>query len=294
MKKNKYKIRSKISDFIELTKPGVTFMVVITTLAGFYLGSQDAMDIVLLLHTLVATFLVAGGTNALNQLIECDVDARMKRTKNRPLPAGRLNATEVQIFAIFISIVGILYLGLAVNLLTGLLATLTLVSYVFIYTPLKSKTPLSTLVGAIPGAIPPMGGWAAVRAEIGIEAWVLFAILFFWQVPHFLAIAWIYRTDYSRGKFRVLPVIDKNGSLTSRYIVLNCLALLSVSLLPSLLGITGSLYFLSALVLGIGFLMSGVQVALAKTNLYARRLLHTSIIYLPVLLALMSFDKTVV
>jgi protoheme IX farnesyltransferase len=266
-------------------------MVVITTLAGFYLGSQESINFVLLFHTLVATFLVAGGTNALNQLIECDIDARMKRTKNRPLPTGRLNATEVQIFAIFISIVGIVYLCLAVNLLTGLLATITLISYVFIYTPLKRKTTLSTLVGAIPGAIPPMGGWAAARAEIGIEAWVLFAILFFWQVPHFLAIAWIYRTDYSRGKFRVLPVIDKHGSLTSRYIVLNCLALLSVSLLPSLLGMTGSLYFVGALLLGFGFLMSGVQVALAKTNLCAKRLLHASIIYLPFLLALMTFDK---
>ncbi|MFQ5770655.1 MAG: heme o synthase [bacterium] len=281
-----------LKDYLQLTKPGVTFMVIISTVGGFYLASAHSVDFLLLINTLLGSWLVASGTNALNQLIERDIDARMKRTQKRPLPAGRLHPRHVQIFATSISIMGIGHLCLTVNLLTGLLAALTLLSYIFIYTPLKRKTPLSTLIGAVPGALPAMGGWTAVRGEISIEAWVLFAILFFWQLPHFLAIAWIYREDYARGGFLVLPVVDHNGWQTGIQIIIYCLALLSVSLLPTLLGLTGFLYFSGALILGIGFLTSGIRVAVQKTNRYAKQLLHASIIYLPVLMALMFIDKT--
>lgn len=291
---NKNNLISQLSDYYELTKPGVTFMVLVSTLAGFYLGSQNPFDLILLFNTLLGTSLVAGGTNALNQLIEREIDARMKRTQKRPLPDGRLQPGQAQVFGTVISLGGILYLCIAVNLLTGLLAALTLGIYVFIYTPMKRKTSLSTIIGAVPGAVPPMGGWAAARGEIGIEAWVLFAILFFWQIPHFLAIAWVYRADYARGNFPVLPVIDGNGTYTSMHIIVNCLALLLVSLLPTLLGLTGSIYFVGALLLGLGFLTSGVRVALFKSNFCARRLLHASIIYLPLLLFLMSIDKTAI
>lgn len=288
----KYKSLAKLSDYVELTKPGVTFMVLFSTVAGFYLGSQKSLDFLLLFNTLLGTCLVAGGTNALNQLIERENDARMKRTRKRPLPAGRLQPRQAQFFATIISTTGILYLCSFVNLLTGFLAALTLGSYVFIYTPLKSKTSFSTVVGAVPGAIPPVGGWAAARGDIGLEAGVLFAILFFWQIPHFLAIAWIYRADYTRAKFPVLPVIDRKGTVTSMHIIANCLALLSVSLLPTLFGLAGNIYFVGALLLGLGFLASGMRVAISKSNSCARSVLHASIIYLPVLLALMSFDKS--
>lgn len=285
------RLRSQLSDYFELTKPGVTFMVIISTAAGFYLGSHGSFDVLMFLFTMLGSWLVAGGTNALNQLVESEIDAKMKRTLKRPLPAGRLTRNQVKIFGIAISIAGIAILTLAVNPLTGFLAALTLASYIFIYTPLKRKSSISTFVGAIPGAIPPMGGWAAASGHLGIEAWILFAILFFWQLPHFFAIAWIYRADYARGGFPVLPVLDEKGSQTGLHIIVNCLALLSVSLLPTLLGLTGSVYFFGALLLGILFLLSGVRVALNKTNRYAKQLLHASIIYLPLLLSLMTFDK---
>lgn len=284
--------KSQLADYWELTKPGVTFMVIISVLGGFYLGSQGGMDFVLLIHALLGSWLVAGGTNALNQLIERDIDLKMKRTRLRPLPAGRLSFSQVAVFATGISILGIVHLSLAVNWLTGLLAALTLASYIFIYTPLKRTTPLSTVIGAVPGALPAMGGWTAVRGEITIEAWVLFAILFFWQLPHFLAIAWIYREDYARGGFSVMTVLDKSGVQTGWHIVLNCLALLSVSLLPTLLGLTGIIYFVGALSLGTVFLFYGIRAAIEKTNRYCKQLLHASIIYLPILIVLMFIDKT--
>ncbi len=284
--------KSQLTDYWELTKPGVTFMVIISVLGGFYLGAHGPLDFVLLLHAIAGSWLVAGGTNALNQLIERDIDLKMKRTRLRPLPAGRLSFKQVLIFAAGISILGIAYLSLAVNWLTGLLAALTLASYIFIYTPLKRTTPLSTVIGAVPGALPAMGGWTAVRGEITIEAWVLFAILFFWQLPHFLAIAWIYREDYARGGFSVLTVLDESGVQTGWHIVINCLALLSVSLLPTLLGLTGAIYFFGALLSGVGFLIFGIRLAAAKSKRHARQVLHASILYLPILIALMFLDKT--
>ncbi len=280
-------------NYLELTKPRVTFMVLVSVLAGFYLGANDSINWILLLNAMLGTWLVAGGTNALNQLIERDLDSLMKRTQKRPLPSGRLTAKQVGIFAASISIIGTSYLCVTVNLLTGFLAALTLISYVFVYTPLKRKTSLSTIIGAVPGALPAMGGWAAVTGEIGGGAWVLFFILFFWQLPHFLAIAWIYKEDYERGGFPVLPVLDVDGDLTGRQIIVNCLALISVSLLPTVLGLTGAVYFVGALVLGLVYLTSGIRLARRKSNRYAKQLLHASIIYLPLLLTLMLLDKTV-
>ncbi|MDZ7267304.1 MAG: heme o synthase [candidate division KSB1 bacterium] len=283
---------ASLADYLALTKPRVTLMVLITTLFGFYLGAREALALALLLHTLVGTALVAGGTSALNQYLERHCDARMLRTRHRPLPAGRLKPSQALGFGALISAAGIAYLALWVNGLTALLAAVTLVSYVFVYTPMKTRSPLSTVVGAIPGALPPMGGWTAVRNEISLEAWVLFAILFIWQLPHFLAIAWIYREDYARGGFRMLTVIDPAGYSAGRQILTNCLALLSVSLLPTLIGLTGRAYFFGALILGIGFLGAGLGVTLARDMAAARRLMHASLIYLPALLGMMAWDKT--
>jgi len=284
-------LKGKMADYLELTKPRVTFMVLVSVLAGFYLGTRDSINWILLLNAILGTWLVAGGTNALNQLIERDIDSVMKRTQKRPIPSGRLTAKQVGIFAASISIIGISHLCVTVNLLTGFLAALTLISYVFVYTPLKRKTSLSTIIGAVPGALPAMGGWTAVTGEIGGGAWALFFILFFWQLPHFLAIAWIYKEDYERGGFPVLPVIDVDGDLTGRQIIVNCLALISVSLLPTVLGLTGAVYFVGALVLGILYLTSGIRLARRKSNRCAKQLLHASIIYLPLLLTLMFIDK---
>jgi protoheme IX farnesyltransferase len=278
-------------DYLELTKPRVTLMVLITMAFGFYLGAHVELNWLPLFNALLGTALVAGGTSALNQYLERDIDAKMLRTKNRPLPAGRLRPSEALIFSITISLTGLALLALAVNLLTAFLAALTLGSYVFLYTPLKQKSPLSTVVGAIPGALPPLGGWAAATGKLATGAWILFAILFLWQLPHFLAIAWIYRDDYRRGGLPMLTVIDPAGDSASRQIITNCLALLPVSLLPTLVGIAGSFYFFGALALSLIFLTCGVAVMRARTNLSVRRLLRASLVYLPVLLALMALDK---
>ncbi|MEK7728491.1 MAG: heme o synthase [candidate division KSB1 bacterium] len=285
-------ITTKLSDYLALTKPRVTLMVLLTMMFGFYLGAQGDMNLTLLLHALFGTALVAGGTSALNQYLERELDAKMLRTKNRPLPTGRLAPNAALAFGVFISILGLAHLMLFVNLLTALLAALTLASYVFLYTPLKTRSAISTIVGAIPGALPPMGGWTAARGELGIEAWVLFAILFLWQLPHFLAIAWIYREDYARGGFPMLPVIDPEGHSVGRQILTNCLALLPVSLLPTLVGMAGSIYFFGALGLSLLFFMSGLGVIMQRSNLSAKRLMRASLLYLPALLGLMAFDKT--
>jgi protoheme IX farnesyltransferase len=282
----------RLSDYLALTKPRVTLMVLITMVFGFYLGAQGDLNWVLLLNALLGTALVAGGTSALNQYAEREVDAKMRRTQNRPLPAGRLRPGEAFIFSATISVAGLILLALTVNLLTAFLAALTLGSYVFIYTPLKQKSSLSTMIGAVPGALPPLGGWAAARGELGVEAWVLFAILFLWQLPHFLAIAWIYREDYRRGGLPMLTVVDPDGESASRQILTNCLALLPVSLLPTLVGISGPLYFIGALLLSLMFLACGIAVMVYRSNLSVRRLLHASLLYLPVLMALMALDKT--
>jgi protoheme IX farnesyltransferase len=281
----------RLADFVELTKPRVTTLVLATTLAGFYLGSRGPLDTGLLIHTLLGTLLVAAGTSALNQYLERDADARMLRTRNRPLPQGRIAPGAALLFAAAISIGGILHLALAVNLITALLAALTLASYVFVYTPLKKVTSFCTLVGAIPGALPPLGGWTAAQGEVAHGGLALFAILFVWQLPHSLAIGMMYREDYARGGFRLLPVLHPDGGSTARQILAHSLVLLPVSLLPALLGITGPVYFYGALALGLGLLASTLPVARSGTARAARRVLLASVIYLPVLLGLMAFDR---
>ncbi|MFQ5521074.1 MAG: heme o synthase [Candidatus Methylomirabilales bacterium] len=278
-------------DFLALTRPRVVLMVLVTTLIGFYLASRGAPEYVRLLHALVGMALAAGGTLALNQYLERDVDARMKRTRLRPLPDGRLQPTEALVFGVAITGGGLLYLAFFVNLLSAFVTAISVGSYLFLYTPLKRKTALCSVVGAVPGALPPVVGWAAARGELGLEAWVLFAIMFLWQIPHSLAIARLYRDDYAQAGIRVLPVVEPDGRSTGRQIVSHCLALLAVGLLPTLIGLAGSVYFFGALVLGLMFLGCGILLALSGSEVAARRLLFASLVYLPAQLGLMALDK---
>jgi len=278
---------------LELTKPRITQLVLLTTAAGFYAGARGRVDLWLLAHTLVATALVAGGTNALNQLRERDVDARMRRTQGRPLPSGRLSARAAAWFASAISVAGIAYMAVAVNWLTAGLAALTLASYVFLYTPLKRTTSLNTLIGAVPGALPIVGGWTAAGGRLDVAAASLFWILFLWQLPHFLALAWIYREDYARGGLAMLAVEDPTGRRTSWMVLLYALALVPVSLVPTLVGVTGSLYFFGALTLSLGYALAGAGMALATSAKRAWWVFFVSIVYLPALLILVVLDKVV-
>ena len=280
------------SDYLELAKPRVTSLVVATTAFGFYLGSRGATDPLLLFHTLLGTTLVASGTSAYNMYLERDSDAKMQRTSRRPLPDGRLQPVQALAFATLMSVAGILYLAAAVNLLTSLLAISTLASYIFLYTPMKRWSPLCTLMGAIPGALPPLGGWAAATGGLGAGGWSLFLILFLWQLPHSLAIAWMYRDDYERGGFRLLPVVDPEGGSTVRQIVGNALALIPVSLTPVLLGVAGVWYFYGALLLGVALAATCLRLARTRSRVHARGVLLASVIYLPVLLFLMALNRT--
>jgi protoheme IX farnesyltransferase len=249
------------------------------------------MDYLLMLHTLLGTALVASGAAALNQLLERRYDGLMRRTEDRPLPSGRLEPDTVLIFGGLCSALGLIYLAWAVNPLTSVLGAITLVSYLFIYTPLKRVTPLNTVIGAIPGALPPLMGWTAARNEINSEGWSLFAILFFWQLPHFLAIAWIYREDYARAGFAMLPLIDPGGELTARHAVSHTLGLLPISLFPFLFRLEGIFYLAGALVLSLVFLWQAVRFSRDRSVLRARQLFYASILYLPLLLFLMAIDK---
>src|SRR5215470_12175768 len=244
----------RVMDFVELGKPRVVLMVLITTGVGFYLGSRGMPDYLKLLPTLIGTALAAAGTLALNQYAERDLDAKMQRTRLRPLPDGRLLPNEALAFGVLTTVAGLLYLGLAINPLSALVTATTTVSYLLVYTPLKRRSPLCSLVGAVPGALPPVTGWTAARDGLGVEAWVLFAILFFWQLPHALAIAHLYRDDFAKAGIRLLPVVEPDARSTARQIVLNGLALLVVSQLPTVIGLAGPVYFVCALVLGIAFL----------------------------------------
>lgn len=277
--------------FLELTKPRITQLVLLTTAAGYYAGVRGDVNLWLLAHTMLGTALVAGGTNALNQLRERDVDAHMRRTQGRPLPSGRLSPRAAGWFAGTISVIGIAYLAIGVNLLTASLATLTLASYVFLYTPLKRLTSLNTLVGAVPGALPIVGGWTAAGGGLDVAAASLFWILFLWQLPHFLALAWIYREDYARAGLEMLSVQDPTGRRTGWMTLLYALALVPVSLVPSLVGITGTLYFYGALALGVAYAVAGAGMTVAATARRAWWVFFVSIIYLPALLILVVLDK---
>jgi protoheme IX farnesyltransferase len=283
--------RQVAADLLALTKPRVVVMILVTTLVGYYVGLAGAPDYVRMLHLIIGTLLAAGGTLALNQYWERDVDALMQRTRTRPLPDGRLQPLEALLFGAAITVLGVVYLAACVNLLSAAVTAATAVLYLFAYTPLKLRSALCTIVGAVPGALPPVTGWVAARDDLSLGAWVLFGILFLWQLPHTLAIARLYRDDYARAGVRVLPVVDAEGSTTERQIVTGCLALLAVSLLPTLIGLTGGLYFTGALGLGLVFVVLGGLQALAPSTVSARRVLYASLLYLPALLALLAFDK---
>lgn len=283
--------RTAIGDYLELTKPSVVWLILMSTGVGFYAGSSGPFNYPLLLHTLAATALLAGGTGALNQWIERAADRRMRRTENRPLPAGRLSSQNALGFGIAISVLGLAYMAWAVNPLTALLGGLTLTSYLFLYTPLKSRTWLSTLVGAFPGAMPPLIGWAAVRNDLAAGGWVLFAMLFLWQFPHFYAIAWMYREDYERAGIRMLPVIEPDGRSTSRQIVAFAAILIPVSIIPVALGMAGWIYLAAAVLLGIFYLYSGLETARLRTGVQARKLLQASVVYLPLIYIFLVVNK---
>jgi len=278
---------SSLSDFLELTKPRITTLVVATTFVGFYMGSFGSIDYLLLFHTLLGTALVASGASALNMVLEWDADSRMRRTSNRPIPAHRLSVAQAGTFGSAASLIGILYLFIFVNPLTSILAIITSALYLFVYTPLKRKSPLCTFIGAIPGAIPPMMGWTAAQNSLGYLGWWLFTILFLWQIPHFLAIAILYKDDYERGGFPMLPVVDEHK--TNRHIIVQSSSLLIVSVLPALAGIFSKEYLAGAVILGLIFLVMGIRVTRKKTSSAARQLLLTSVIYLPLLFLLVIF-----
>jgi len=276
--------------YLELTKPRITFLVVLTAAAGFCLGS-DQIDFLRLLNMALGVALLSSGIATLNQYIERDLDRLMRRTQDRPLPSGKLTAGRALVFGVSLSAVALGYLAVTVNPLSAVLGFATLASYLFIYTPLKLRTTLSTVLGAFPGAMPPFIGWVAARGEVTIEAWVLFAILFLWQFPHFLAIAWMYRDDYARAGIKMLPVVEPEGRVTGQQIVVYTLLLIPVSLLPVLVKLAGSVYLIGASVIGVVFLYYGVRAALARTTWQARKLLLASVLYLPILFLLMVMNR---
>jgi protoheme IX farnesyltransferase len=281
--------------YIALTKPRITWLILMSTAVGYFFGMKHqwrgAADWLLMLHTLIGTGLIASGTAALNQWYERDADSLMRRTAGRPIPSGKLSAGRALWFGIVLVVAGFCELVWGVNALAGTLGALTMGSYLFLYTPLKQRSHLSTVIGALPGAVPPLIGYAASYGALTPEAWTLFAILFVWQFPHFLAIAWMYRDDYARAGIRMLPVVEPDGMSTSRQIVLYASTLIPVSLFPVLLGMSGKIYLVGSLLLGGWFLYTGVRVALDRTNVRARQVLLASVIYLPLIYGLMVFDR---
>jgi heme o synthase len=278
------------ADLLEMTKPGITAMVALTTAFGFLLAGGAAVSW-RLAAVLLGTGLVASGASVLNQYWERGPDSRMRRTAGRPLPAGRIDPDLALLFGVALAVAGLLELALAVGALTAALGAAALAGYVFVYTPLKKLSSLATVVGAVPGALPPMMGWCAARGEIDLAAWALFGILFFWQMPHFLAIAWLCREDYARGGFPMLPVLDPSGAWTGRQSVLYGAALVPVSLLPSLLGLAGRVYFAGALALGVAYLGFCLAFARRRSTSGARRLMLASLLYLPSVVAAMLLDR---
>ena len=283
--------RDRIAAYAELTKPRITFLIVLTSAAGFALASPGAVNYSALLSAMFGIALLSSGIATLNQYIERDLDSLMRRTADRPLPSGKLHPNEALVFGWTLTIVAEVYLALMVNPLSALLGLTVIAGYLFAYTPLKTRTTLSTMVGAFPGAVPPLIGWAAARGEIGLEAWVLFAILFLWQFPHFLAIAWMYREDYGRAGILMLPVVEPEGRVTAQQIVVYTVLLLPVSLLPAALGTSGKIYLVGAVVLGLLFLYSSIRAAMSKSRQEAKRLLLASVIYLPLLFILMVVNR---
>jgi heme o synthase len=284
-------LASRASAYVALTKPDVSFLVLMTTAAGYYMGVRGPVDWLHLTHTVFATMLIAAGTAALNHYIERDSDRYMRRTAGRPLPSGVLQPREALWFGIALSVAGAFDLYFTAGPLAAGLGVATCLSYLLAYTPLKKRTVWATFVGAFPGAIPPMIGWVAATGSLDRGAWLLFGILFFWQFPHFHAIAWMYREDYARAGILMLPVVDREGTRTFRQIILTAAALVGVSLLPAIMGLAGVVYFFGALVLSVALLQVCLWAATSKTNLRAKWLMHATVMHIPVLLGLMIYDK---
>ena len=281
---------ARLMDFVSLTKPEVLFLVLIATGAGCLMAS-DTLDPSTLFDAVLGTALVAAGTAALNHYAERAYDGKMRRTANRPLPSGRLTPQAALRFGIVLSVTGTIYLAVTCNLLTGAIGLAALLSYLLLYTPLKRRSDICTLVGAFPGAAPILMGWTAVRDEITLGGWILYFILFFWQFPHFLAIGWMYRDDYARARMFMLPQDDHDGVIAFRQVWIMSAALIAMSLFPAALGMTGSVYLLAALLLGIGHVIAVHRAASLRTNASARQLLHATVVYLPILFVVMVLDK---
>ena len=284
-------LASRAGAYLALTKPDVSLLVLMTTGAGFYMGSHGPVDWLRLAHTVFGTMLIAAGTAALNHYIERESDRYMRRTASRPLPSGQLQPKEALGFGVALAIAGAADLWISSGWIAASLGVLTCLSYLLAYTPLKKKTVWATFIGAFPGAVPPMIGWAAANGSLDRGAWLLFGILFLWQFPHFHAIAWMYREDYSRAGILMLPVVDRDGTRTFRQIVLTAIGLIAVSLLPSLLGLTGVFYFFGALVVSTGLLQVCLWAASSKSNVRAKWLMHATVLHIPLLLGLMMYDK---
>lgn len=286
-----------MKDYIALTKPRITWLILMSTGVGYFFGAQrgwngwSSLHFLTLLHTIIGTGLIASGTAALNQWYERDADSKMRRTQERPLPAGRLDAQKALLFAIAISVAGFAELWFGANPLAALLGLFTLLTYLFVYTPLKQRSPHSTTIGAIPGAMPPLIGFAAASGTLTWDAWALFAILFLWQFPHFYAIAWMYKEDYARAGIRMLPVVEPDGKSTARRILLYSIALIPISLMPKFFAMAGNVYLYGALALGLLFLYYSLRISADRTRQQARRVLLASVVYLPVLFSLMLIDR---
>jgi len=283
-------VREKLAAYVELTKPRIALMLVLTSAAGFYLGAAKGFDVLLFINSVIGIALLAFGVATLNQVWEWRTDALMERTAKRPLPAQRLSVTEAMIFGVLLCLVAEIYLAFLVNPLTAFLGLTVIVGYVFLYTPLKKYTSASTAIGAIPGAMPPLMGWTSSANEITLGAWILFAMLFLWQFPHFLAIATMYREQYAKAGILMLPVVEPEGKITARQIILFTVLLLPVSLAPFFIGLAGSIYLVGASILGIWFLYASIQAARSKTVEKSRKLLLVSVLYLPLVFALMVLN----
>lgn len=284
-------LSTRASAYIALTKPDVSFLVLMTTAAGYVMGSRGPLSWLHLTQTVFATLLIAAGTATLNHYVERDIDRYMRRTASRPLPSGQLHPREAFWFGVCLCVGGALDLYFTAGRLAAALGVLTCLSYLLAYTPLKKRTVWATFIGAFPGAIPPMIGWVAATGTLDRGAWLLFAILFFWQFPHFHAIAWMYREDYARAGIQMLPVVDRDGVRTFRQIIFTAVALVAVSLLPAVTGLAGVRYFFGALVVSTALVQVCLWAARAKTNVRAKWLMHATVLHIPLLLGLMIYDK---
>ena len=284
-------VREKLLAYVELTKPRIAFLLVLTSAAGFYLATKESFNTILFINSMIGITLLAFGVATLNQWVERDIDPLMERTEKRPLPSKRVTPTEALVFGLVQCAVAEAYLFFLVNGLTAILGLVVIVGYVLVYTPLKTRTSASTAIGAIPGALPPLMGWTAAANEITLGAWALFAMQFLWQFPHFFAIAWMYREQYKKAGILMLPVVEPSGALTFRQIILFTIMLVPVSIAPFIFGISGTVFLVGAILLGLWFLYAGVRSALDRSNERARTLLLVSVIYLPFLFILMVANK---